>query len=138
MSEKIIWAVGDKVRVQGEKDLGTVTEIVPMMWGFNMYKVSVNGREVQMVADAPPIKEDKPKKVLTDPPKPKLEAGERVVVKSLKGKKSNEATIVQVGAAVPDGDGKWIVEYQVELVHNGERVIYREDELASFRDCQLS
>ena len=136
MSEKIIWAVGDKVRVEGENGHGIVTEVIPQIWGFNMYNVSVNGREVRMVADRPALPGENPtaELKLTDPPKPKFEVSERVVVKSLKGTKSNEAVIIMVGAAVLDKDDNWFIEYLVELAHNGERVQYKESELASFKD----
>jgi hypothetical protein len=141
MSGKIIWAVGDRVRVEGEKGHGVVTEVIPQMWGFNMYTVSVNGREVRMVADRPALPSEKTpteELKLTDPPKPKLKVGEKVAVKSLKGTKTNEAKIVMVGAAVLDENDNWFIEYLVELAHNGEQVKYKESDLASFKDCPLT
>ena len=140
MSGKIIWAVGDRVHVEGEKGYGIVEEVIPQIWGFNMYRVSVNGREIRMVADRPSLPKENPieKLKLTEPPKPKFKASERVVVKSLKGTKSNEAVIIQVGAAVLDKNDKWFIEYLVELAHNGQRVQHKESELAGFKDCPLA
>ncbi|MCL2483947.1 MAG: hypothetical protein FWE79_00995, partial [Firmicutes bacterium] len=82
--------------------------------------------------------EAKEKAKLSNPPKAKFKTGERVVVKALKGTKSNEAVITLVGAAVPDENGKWSVGYQVQLVHNGQIVEYKESDLAGFKDCLLS
>jgi len=140
MSEKIIWAVGDRVHVEGEGQ-GVVTEVIPQIWGFNMYNVSVNGRDIRMVASGPALPKENPTTAelkLTDPPKPKFEVSEKVVIKSLKGTKSNEAVIIMVGAAVLDKNDNWFIEYLVELAHNGQRVQYKESELASFKDCPLT
>jgi hypothetical protein len=133
MSGKIVWAVGDKVQVTGEEGHGVVTEVIPQIWGFNMYNVEINGRVVRMVADKPALPSERTptgELKLTDPPKPKFAINDRVVVKSLKGTSTNEATIVLVGAAVLDKDDNWFIEYLVDLAHNGEQVQIKESDLA--------